>query len=157
AMRVGYTRLELVPRGVGELLVRAQVLSFTIKPGEPVEATIEVVNEGTRSLNNVRVETDPPLNWTDAIDPPVIQSLDINEERRVTMRFTPPEDISPGRYEVRVETTSLSDDLPIRAEDKTVIINVDQETPVFGTILIILLIVGLVVGIVVFGIRLSRR
>ncbi|MEM6648561.1 MAG: hypothetical protein AAF730_20145, partial [Bacteroidota bacterium] len=47
AMRVGYTRLELVPRGVGELLVRAQVLSFTIKPGEPVEATIEVVNEGT--------------------------------------------------------------------------------------------------------------
>ncbi|MEM1094380.1 MAG: NEW3 domain-containing protein [Bacteroidota bacterium] len=157
AMRVGYTRLELVPRGVGELLVRAQVLSFNIKPGEPVEATIEVVNEGTRSLNNVRVETDPPLNWTDAIDPPVIQSLDINEERRVTMRFTPPEDISPGRYEVRVETTSLSDDLPIRAEDKTVIINVEQETPVFGTILIILLIVGLVVGIVIFGIRLSRR
>ncbi|GAB5520667.1 MAG: hypothetical protein RhofKO_29180 [Rhodothermales bacterium] len=157
AMRVGYTRLELVPRGVGEILVRAQVLSFDIKPGETVEATIEVVNEGTRSLNNVRVETDPPLNWTDEIDPPVIQSLDINEERRVTMRFTPPDDIAPGRYEVRMETTSLSDDLPIRAEDKTVIIRVEQEANVWGTIFIILLIVGLVVGIVVFGIRLSRR
>ncbi|MFV1981311.1 MAG: hypothetical protein ACC655_09180, partial [Rhodothermia bacterium] len=34
ALRVGFERLELIPRGVGEILVRAQVLTFTIKPDE---------------------------------------------------------------------------------------------------------------------------
>jgi CHASE3 domain sensor protein len=58
---------------------------------------------------------------------------------------------------VRIQTTSLSDDQPIRAEDKTVTVQIEQEANVLGTAIIILLIVGLVVGIVIFGIKLSRR
>ena len=157
ALKVGYARLELLPRGIGEILVRAPQLYYTIKPNETVSVNLEVVNEGTRSLNNVRVEADPPLNWTDTINPDVIQSLDINEERRIQMTFSPSENVTPGRYEVRVQTTSLSDDLPIRGEDKTVTIQIEPEANILGTLLLVLLILGLVVGIVVFGIRLSRR
>ena len=157
ALKVGYARLELLPRGIGEILVRAPQLFHTIKPEETVSVNLDVVNEGTRSLNNVRVEADPPLNWTDTIDPSVIQSLDINEERRIQLTFTPPPDITPGRYDIRVQTTSLSDDLPIRGEDKTFTIQIEPEANIFGTLLLVLLILGLVVGIVVFGIRLSRR
>jgi uncharacterized membrane protein len=137
--------------------VRAPQLFFTIKPNEEVNVSLEVVNEGTRSLNNVRIEADPPLNWVDSIDPQVIQTLDINEERRIQLKLTPASNVSPGRYEVRIQTTSLSDDLPIRGEDKTVSIQIEPEANVFGTLLLVLLIVGLVIGIVVFGIRLSRR
>ena len=157
ALNVGYARLELLPRGIGEILVRANQLFFTIKPDEEVNVPLEVVNEGTRSLNNVRVEVDPPLNWTDQISPNVIETLDINEERRIELNLAPPANVSPGRYEVRIQTTSLSDDLPIRGEDKTVSIQIDPEANVLGTLLLVLLIVGLVVGIVIFGIRLSRR
>ncbi len=157
ALNIGYVRLELVPRGIGEILVRAPQLFHTIKPDETVEVNVEVVNEGTRRLDNVRIEADLPLNWTDTIDPAVIEKLDINEEQRVGLGFTPPEDISPGRYEIRIRTTSLSDDQPIEGEDKTVTIQVEQEANIFGTFLLILVIVGLVVGIVIFGIRLSRR
>lgn len=156
-MNVGYAQLELVPRGIGEILVRAPQLYYTINPDEMVDVSIEVVNEGTRSLNNVRVEADPPLNWTETVNPEVLQELGINEEQRITLSIVPPEDITPGRYEVRVRTTSLSDDQPIRGEDKTVTIQVEQQANVWGTAFIILLIVGLVVGIVIFGIRLSRR
>ena len=116
-----------------------------------------MVNEGTRRLDNIRVEVDPPLNWSERIEPEVIASLDINEESTVELFITPPPDVTPGRYEVRVRTTSLSDDLPIRGEDKTITVEIEQEANVFGTLFIILLIVGLVVGIVIFGIRLSRR
>ena len=156
-LKVGYARLELLPRGIGEILVRAPQLFYTIKPDETVSVNLEVVNEGTRSLNNVRVEADPPLNWSDTINPDVIQSLDINEERRIQLTFSPAENVTPGRYEVRVQTSSLSDDLPIRGEDKTVTIQIEPEANILGTLLLVLLILGLVVGIVVFGIRLSRR
>ena len=94
---------------------------------------------------------------TDAISPDVIEKLDINEERRINLAFTPPDDISPGRYEIRIRTTSLSDNQPIEGEDKTLTIQVEQQANVFGTFLLLLGIVGLVIGIVVFGIRLSRR
>jgi uncharacterized membrane protein len=157
ALNVGYERLELIPRGTGEILVRAQVLTFTIKPDESVSVPIELVNEGSRRLDNVRVESDPPLNWDDAVEPSVVDRLGIGEEAKVTLTFTPPLGVSPGNYDVRIRTTSLSDDLPIRGEDKTVTIRVEQEANVFGTAIVIILIVGLVVGIVVFGIRLSRR
>lgn len=157
AMNVGYVALELVPRGIGEILVRAPQLFHSINPGETVRVTIEVVNEGTRRLDNIRLEMDPPLNWEERIEPEVLTSLEINEEGRVNLFITPPPDVSPGRYEVRVRTTSLSDDLPIRGEDKTITIQIEQEANVFLSLVIILSIVGVVVGIVVFGIRLSRR
>lgn len=157
ALNVGYERLELIPRGTGELLVRAQVLTFTIKPNSSVTVPIDVVNEGSRRLDNVRVEADPPLNWDDVVEPAVIPQLDIAEEGKVTLTFTPPPDVAPGNYDVRIRTTSLSEDLPIRGEDKTITIKVEQEANIFGTAIIVILIVGLVAGIVVFGIRLSRR
>ncbi len=124
---------------------------------ETVEFSLEIVNEGTRRLDNIRIEVDPPLNWTERIEPEVIESLRISEEGTVIIFVTPPDGVSPGRYEVRVRTTSLSDDLPIRGEDKTITVEVAQEANVLGTMFIIVLIIGLVVGIVIFGIRLSRR
>lgn len=154
---VGYTPLELVPRGVGEILVRLPQLFHTINADETVEVSLEIVNEGTRRLDNIRIEVDPPLNWTERIEPEVIESLRISEERTINLFLTPPADVSPGRYEVRVRTTSLSDDLPIRGEDKTITVEVALEANILGTLLIIILIIGLVIGIVVFGIRLSRR
>ena len=157
ALNVGYVRLELVPRGIGEILVRAPQLFHTIKPNETVSVNVEVVNEGTRRLDNVRIEADLPLNWTDVIEPDVIEQLEINQEQRVGLNFTPPADVAPGRYEIRIRTSSLSDDQPIEGEDKTVTIQVEQEANIFGTLLLVLVIVGLVVGIVIFGIRLSRR
>lgn len=157
ALNIGFERFELVARGIGEMLVRAPQLFHSIKPDEVVRVYIELVNEGTRHLDNVNVEADVPLNWSETIEPPVVEMLGISEERRIDLEFTPPEGVSPGRYEVRVRTSSLSDDLPIKGEDKTVTIQVQQEANVIGIAVLILFILALVVGIVVFGIRLSRR
>lgn len=157
ALDIGYTALELVPRGLGEILVRAPQLFHTVSAGETVQVSLEVVNEGTRRLDNVQVEVDSPFDWEDRVEPNLVQTLDINQERTIDLFITPPEDIIQGRYEVRVRTTSLSDDLPIRGEDKTITVQITQDANVYGTLILILLIVGLVLGIVVFGIKLSRR
>jgi hypothetical protein len=157
AMDIGYTALELVPRGIGEILVRAPQLFHQIDAGGTVQVALEIVNEGTRRLDNVQMEVDAPFNWEKQVEPTLISTLEINEEGRVEVFITPPADITPGRYEVRVRTTSLSDDLPIRGEDKTITVQITQQANVYGTLTIISLILLLVVGIVVFGIKLSKR
>ncbi len=156
-LQIGFVKLELVPRGKGRLLVRAQQLFHSIKPDGTVQLNIELVNEGTRRLDNVKIEADVPLNWTKKIDPMVISSLDISEEKRVQLEFTPPDGIATGRYEIRLRTTALSDNQPVNGEDKTITAEVQAEANVFGTIVIVLLILGVVLGIVWYGMRLSKK
>jgi hypothetical protein len=157
ALDIGYTALELVPRGIGEILVRAPQLFHTIEAGGTVQVELEVVNEGTRRLDNIEVEVDSPFSWIERVEPERISTLAINQEGRIEVFVTPPADIIPGRYEVRVSTTSLTDDLPIRGEDKTITIQIAQQANVYGTLIILALIIALVLGIVVFGIKLSKR
>ncbi len=157
ALNVGYARLELVPRGVGEIQVRVQQLFHTIQPGETVTFSFDLLNEGSRRLDQIRIETDLPLNWQDALNPEVVPVLNINGEETVTLQVTPPPEVSVGKYEVRLQTSALSDEQPIRGPDKVITISIEQPTNVWGTLLMVLLIVGLVAGMVVFGIRLSRR
>ncbi len=156
-MGVGFAKLELLPRGKGKLLVRAPQMFYSIKSDGIVEMTVELVNEGSRRIDNIEVKVDQPLNWKREVEPTVISSLEIGAEQQVHLRFIPHPDISVGRYDMRLRTSGMSDNLPINGEDKTVTIEIQAEGNIFGTILIILLIVGLVGGIVVFGIRLSRR
>ncbi len=156
-LNAGFIRLELVPAGKGKLLVRAPQLFFTNKAGQSVSFNLEVINEGTRRLDNVLVQVDPPMNWEKNIEPSVISALSIAEEKRMAISVKPPDDVSAGRYEVRVRTTALSDNQPVIAEDKTFTIEIQSETNLWGITLITLLVLGLVLGIVVFGVRLSRR
>ncbi|MBU8923430.1 MAG: hypothetical protein KOO63_16560 [Bacteroidales bacterium] len=154
---VGFVRLEVVPRGIGRLLVRAPQLYHSIEADGSVEMSIVLVNEGTRRLDNVEMKIDAPFEWKKRTEPPVLQSLDVSEERTVRLFFTPPEDISVGRYEFRIRSSSLSDDQPVRGEDKTVTVEIKAKTNVMGVFALILLILGVVAGIVIFGVRLSRR
>jgi uncharacterized membrane protein len=156
-LNVGYVKLEVTPRGKGRLVVRAPQLFHSTKAGVPVEMTIELVNEGTRRLDNVEVKIDPPLNWEKKADPALLASLAIGEEQRMRLTFAPPPDVAVGRYEIRLRTSGLSDNLPVNAEDKTVTVEIASETNMFGTTILVLLILALVAGIVILGIRLSRK
>ncbi len=156
-LNVGFVKLELVPRGQGRLLVRAPQLFHKIDTDGSARMTVELVNEGTRRLDNTEVKIDPPLNWTKSAIPSVIPTLDIGEERRVELTFTPPRDAAAGKYEVRLRTSALSDNRPVNAEDKTVTVEIAAGTNVVGTTVVTLLILGLVGGLVYFGVRLSRR
>ena len=157
ALKVGSVKLELVPRGKGRLLVRAPQLYHVINADGSVTMSVDVVNEGTRRLDNVKLDVDLPFSWTKTVEPAVIPTLDINEEKRLKVDVAPPAGIAVGRYEFRLRTSGLSDNQPVNAEDKTVTVEVAAEAGVVGTILLVLAILGLVGGLVVFSIRLSRR
>jgi hypothetical protein len=157
ALDIGYTCLELIPRGKGELMVRAPQLYHNILPDETVEITIELFNEGSRRLDHIEITADPPLNWSKEIVPANITSLGVSEEAKIKLKFTPPEGISVGKYEVRIQTSGLSSGQPISGTDKIATIEIRSETNVFGTVSVVLFILLIVGGIVTYGVRLSRR
>lgn len=154
---IGYLKLEIVPRGTGELKVNASQLFFTSQSNNIIEVAVDIKNEGTRRLDNVEFELDLPINWRYEANPKIIQSLDIREEKRVVFTFTPNEDVTVGKYDIRLRTTSLADDKPVKAEDKTITVEIKESANIFGTLLLIILIVGLVAGVVIFGIKLTRK
>ncbi len=154
---LGSVRLELLPQGVGRLRVKAPMLYFPTDAGAAVEIDFEVINEGTRRLDNVELTADPPLRWTRTVTPAVVERLEVGEERTVTLRLEPPTDAVVGKYETRVRTTSFSESQPIEAEDKTVTVEIRPAVRMAPSIILILALVGLVLGVVVFGVRLAKR
>ena len=157
SLSIGYAQLELVPRGIGQFQIRAQQLYYEINPDQTVSMTLDVLNEGSRWLDNVRIDADLPLNWTKVIDPNTIDRLDPSAERRISFTFKPVQDVGVGKYDIRIRISGRSDNQPLEAEPKTVTIQVTAKASIFGTAAIVILIVGLVIGIVVFGIRLTKR
>lgn len=157
AWGVGAVRLELLPRGVGRLRAKAPQLHFSIDAGGEVEASVTLVNEGTRRLDNVEVEVEAPLGWEKAVDPAVVRRLEVGEERDVAVRLRPAAGAPSGRYEARVRSTSWADERLIEGEDKTLTIEIRPGARLGASLVLAGLMVALVFGVVVVGVRLARR
>lgn len=157
ALNVGFVKLEMIPKGVGRLVVKAPQLFDESDAESTIEFTFQVVNEGSRRLDNIEFELDAPFEWEKKVEPAIIPSLGIREEQTVKLFLTPPSDVSVGRYETRMRSTSLSDSQPVNAEDKTFTIQIAAQASIVGTSLILFFIIGLVGGLVFFGIKLSKK
>lgn len=157
AASCGSEELELIPRGKGRIEVRATNLYHEINTGDSVTMNITVRNAGTRRLDNIKITTDYPLGWRTVITPDLIRTLDPEKETSVHIAIVPPKDSGVGAQEVKIKTEALADNRKVETEDKTIRIQVNAKTSVFGTLLLILLLVGFVSGIVWFGIKLSKR
>lgn len=156
-INAGKVKLELIPRGVGRIEVSAPTLYHEIKTDEQVEMKATIKNTGTRRLDNIKIKADIPPSWKSEIEPSLIPSLDVEKEIQVKLIFIPPEDVGVGAQEVKIKTEAMADNRAVQTEDKTVRIQISAKTPLLGSLILILMLIGLVVGIVVFGIKLSRR
>ncbi len=156
-LKVGYVGLELVPRGKGEMMVRIPQLYHTIDAGASANLTAELVNDGSHRLDNIEFDLDLPFDWTYEIVPDHIPTLEIGRETRAAITLTPPVDIAPGKYNIRIRASAVTNGEPISGEDRTVTVEIRAETNLFGTALILILLLGLVAGVVVFGIKISKK
>jgi uncharacterized membrane protein len=156
-INVSYIRLELVPRGVGLIQVRASNFYQELEPGERVEMNLTIYNDGTRRLDNVKVKADVPLNWASLVSPDLVRTLLPGKEEIVAVTITPPADINVGDYEATIKTESFASNRKVESEDKKIRIHIAAGANVSGTVLLILLLAGALTGIVYFGVKLSRK
>jgi NPCBM-associated, NEW3 domain of alpha-galactosidase len=153
----GKIRLELIPSGIGKIIVKAPSLYHEITTGDSVSMKIRIMNDGTRTIDNIRITSDNPLNWNTVIEPDMISSLEPGKELEVEARIIPPKDANLGAQEVKIKTEAVANNRRVSAEDKTIRIQVNASKSVGWTLILVLLLAGMVVGIVFFGIRISKR
>jgi hypothetical protein len=153
----GSEQLEIIPRGKGKIEVRANNLYHEISTGKEVSMDVVVRNGGSRRLDNIKINVEKPLGWQTTVTPDVIKSLDPEKEVSVHIQIIPPKEGGIGAQEVKIKTEAMADNRKVETEDKTVRIQVNAETSVWGTIGLVVLLVGLVIGVVIFGIKLSKR
>lgn len=156
-MKLSYIRLELVPRGVGRIQVRATNFYQEIKPGDKVQMNLTIYNDGTRRLDNIKVAADVPLNWISSVTPDLVASLMPGKEEIISVTITPPAEVNVGDYEATLKTESFANNRKVESEDKKIRIHIASSANILGTAILIILLIGVLVGVVVFGVRLSRK
>jgi hypothetical protein len=156
-MNIGFVRLELIPRGTGRILVRASNFYQEIKPGEKVQMSLNIYNDGTRRLDNIKVRIDAPFSWTSSASPDLIAALPPGKEEQVSVTVTPPPDVSVGDYEATIKCESFASNRKVDSEDKKLRLHVAATTSLLGTLALITLLGGLLAGVVIVGLKMSRR
>ena len=153
----GRVKLELIPRGVGRIEVRALNLYHEIRTDEDVSMEVTVHNDGSRRLDNIRIRTNMPPSWQSDIHPDVISELKPAEEFTVKLRFLPPGNVEVGDYEIQIQTQALAYNRPVETQDKTVRIHINAVTNLWLSASIVFCVIGVLVGIVWYSVKLTRR
>lgn len=156
-VKAGAESLEIIPRGKGRIEVRANNLYHETTPGKAVVMEVKVRNAGSRRMDNIRLTTEKPLGWETTIAPDLLPSLEPEKEATVQITILPPSEGGVGAQEIKIKTEAMADNRKVSTEDKTVRIQVNAPTSIFGTLALILLLIAFIGGIVWFGMKLSRR
>ena len=153
----GKIRLEITPRGIGKLDIKATNLYHEVSVGEQIKFNISLKNEGTRPVESIKIEIDKPYNWSAQINPGDIQSIDPGESEDVQFLISPPENVDAGAQELKIKAIAYANNRRIEADDRSIRIQINAKADILGTILLISLLIFVIIGIVVFGIKISKR
>lgn len=155
--KAGSLRLEIICRGRGRIQVSAPSLFSQIHAGDMVESPLIIRNTGTRRVDTIRLVADEPLGWKVEIVPEIVEYLEVGQEKEVTLRIVPDQDVAIGDYEVRIRMESYAYNREVPAEDKIYRVSVRGRTNLGRVGVLLVLVVLIFSAIVVAGIRLSRN
>jgi hypothetical protein len=162
AIEAARVDLTLIPRGTGRLEIRINNLYAEIRKGnEPhqeVQFKADLYNDGTLTLFNITPEVSSvPLDWTAHVDPNLVEKLEPDEKRQVTIHLTPPPGEDVGEYQAEFTARGQSGSEVIEALEQRLGVKIQGETNITATTGLVVGLVVLIIGIVFLGVRLSRR
>ena len=139
--------LELIPRGVAHVELRASSLYFEVAPSDSVVTELAVRNAGSREMQNVLIEAEAPAGWTARVEPREIGTLKLGDTRSVRVVLAPARGVSVGDYEFRVRASSRATARRLDDEDKILHVRIASRFGAWATaaLLSALLVMTLVV------------
>ncbi len=157
ALESQYVKLELTPKGLGELEIQTANRYQEIGIGEESRVRIEIVNRGTAAVQNIKLILDLPYEWQESVDPLLVKLLDPGERAAVDILAQPPEIVSAGDYDLGIKARGQVGTDDVESTEKNITISVVSAGNIAGNALLVALLVILVVGIGISSVRLSRR
>jgi len=156
-LKVGFERLQLIPKGFGEMQIRVANALLQVTQGEDAEALIEIQNTGRVELLAVRVIVDPPPGWEITREPSVIERVGIQDREPMRLYINLPDDIEVGQHEMRVDAQCDYRGEQIEAVAKNIKIDVEARARLMLNSLLAAALLLAVIGVAVFTIRVARR
>jgi uncharacterized membrane protein len=153
----GKAKLELIPRGIGEIELIATQLYHDIRIGKRISTNFELRNTGTVPIYNIQTKLDLPYDWSGVITPDVVDVLEAGKEIRLKCESSSPEDAGVGDYEISVIASAYVDNRLIETDVKTMRVHLTAGTGYLGPLLLIVMVAGVIGGTVFLGRKLSRR
>jgi hypothetical protein len=150
-------RLELIPRGVGEIQIVSGNRYQEIQLGDAANFRIDLHNTGTLVLMNAKLTVDAPYMWKETLSPIQIPEIKPGAKEPVTITLALPSNVGAGEYELRVGAEAENGTEKIKAVEKSVSIRVGTKTNAMGNAILIGALILLVIGIAIASIRISRR
>jgi uncharacterized membrane protein len=142
----GQTKLVLIPRGIGEIEIKADNLFQGSTGSDPIKLPIKIANIGSRDILDLTLTIRGGVGWENVCDPISITSLKPQEDGTFNLLLTPPKNVHTGEYDFRVAIKGLSDGKTVNAEEKTFRIKIGAKANwlmiIFGTLASLALIGG---------------
>ena len=157
ALQGNYVKLELIPKGIGELEVMVSNRYQEIKIDEELQIRVEFLNRGTVAVQNIKAVLDLPYEWEEEVEPTLIKILDPGERTPVNITARPPYDIAVGDYELGVEAQGQVGTENIESLEKNITIRVGARSNIAGNTILIGVLILLVCGIGLASVKISRR
>ena len=157
ALKSNYVKLELIPKGIGELEVLVSNRYQEIKIDEELHIRVEFLNRGTVAVQNIKAVLDLPYDWEEEVDPTLIKILHPGGRAAVNITARPPYDIAVGDYEIGIEAQGQVGTENIESLEKNITVRVGARSNVAGNTILIGILVLLVCGIGLASVKISRR
>jgi len=133
--------LTLKVRGSYKMRLYSRRLSYEVKRGERASIELTASNAGKGgTITNIKPEISASEGWTATINPKEVTSLKSGESETFTMKITPPGDITPSDYKV---TVKIKSDQLEEEEDFRIIVEESSNVALYGTVIIIIVILAL--------------
>jgi len=156
-LKANYVKLELTPKGVGELEVLISNRYQEIKVGDSLRLRVEFLNRGSEAVQNIKAALDLPYEWESEAEPSLIRLLEPDERAPIAILAIPPGDIAVGDYELGIEAQGQVGTEDVQSLEKNITIRIGARSNIAGTTILIGILVLVVVGLGLASIKISRR
>jgi len=157
ALKVGYEKLELTPRGTGKFDISFPTLYYEIKTGDKIEAKMTLNNTGSVRLDDITFNIEKPYDWDVKLNPDNIDSIEPRKEVEIKVTITPPEKVEVGAFEIKFEGTTDHEGTTIKTDKKNMRIQVSAKTNLTMSLLIVGGLILFIVVIAIVTVKISRR
>jgi hypothetical protein len=154
---VALTELKLTTRGVGKPVLNAASLVQEVKAGEGGRLEFTIKNEGTRSIENLRFDSERPAGFDVRFEPSQIEQIPVGGERKVSVGVQAASDMAAGDFELRVKTEGYSAAQALGIEDKAFRLVVKPSTTMLPMLIVGMLLLGATTVIVYVGQKVRLR